>query len=310
MLTCDVIIPIAPHHTAIAERAIASAHAQTVACSVQAMVDQDERGPAWVRNQLTSRSAADFVVYLDADDWLDPRFVEQCLMVWQPGSYVYTDWHAGDAVVTAPPKPWCEGDWHVLTTLVPTPIAQAHPFDETLPGAEDTDFFWQLTRHGVRPVHLPQALFHYGANGKRSSAFVNSDQYAIVMHTIRQRYRHLTGYCADTEPANRPFDGAVECVALWSGNRQQRGSISGHLYARAGNGRRMWVDRRDVDAHPEYWHIIQGGRRVSQPAQPLHGVNAIAEALNYSRISEPQDIPVIVPDATIEPDIREILKRI
>lgn len=309
MTTVDVIIPIAPHHTGIAERAIASVDAQTIACNAVPVVDTERRGPAAIRNDATAGSDADFIVYLDADDWMDAQFVELCLMAWRPGTYVYTNWHVGDAIVTAPRKPWCGGDWHVITTLLPAAVAKAHPFDESLPGGEDTDFYWRVTRYGTTPLHVDKPLFYYGGDGQRSQAFVHSPAYKQVMDTVRQRYKHLSAYCGDNRTLGNPFDGAVEAIALWQGNRQTRGKTTGRLYPRAGNGRRVWVHADDVDAAPDLWHRVQGGRRVTQPGMVRHGVHAIAAALFANPAHYVPSWLPDVPQVDITPDIDAVLSR-
>jgi glycosyltransferase involved in cell wall biosynthesis len=66
--------------------------AQTVDCAIETLVDYGGRGAGWARNRLLERVSTPFVVFLDADDYIEPNFVERCLAVWQPGRYVYTDW--------------------------------------------------------------------------------------------------------------------------------------------------------------------------------------------------------------------------
>lgn len=46
----------------------------------------------------------------------------------------------------------------------------------------------------------------------------------------------------------------VEAVALWKGNRSERGHITGYLYPRCGNNNRLLVHPADIEAAP---HLFQ-----------------------------------------------------
>ena len=146
-LAATIIIPVAPYHEALVERAVTSAQLQTVPCTIIQAYDRNGRGPSYTRNRALEQVETDFVVFLDADDWLDPAFVERCLSVWQAGSYVFTDWVEDGEIHSAPARPWCDDQqWHVITTLLPTQaVRDVGGFDD-LPGAEDTELYWALTR--------------------------------------------------------------------------------------------------------------------------------------------------------------------
>lgn len=67
----------------------------------------------------------------------------------------------------------------------------------------------------------------------------------------------------DNTPNGEQFEGAVLAQALWGGNQSQRGRITGRQYPRTGNGKRLWVDPRDIDAAP---HLF--ARIVELPGKP------------------------------------------
>lgn len=256
------IIPIGPHHEAIADRAVTSAQVQTVPSTVIYVRDTDGRGPSWARNRGLEQAKDGFIVFLDADDWVEPTFVDRCLAVWRPNKYVYTDWYVGSEVRRAPDDAWCgDGQWHVITTLLTKgDVNRVGGFTE-LPGAEDTEFYWRLTRRErVCGVHLREPLFHYGDQGQRARQFVNSDQYAPTMQQIIRSYGNM-GCCRD-EIIQAGFDiadgeaGDVLAVAIWGGNKQVRGLHTGRLYPRAGNGKQVMVHPLDVQAAPHQWRLV------------------------------------------------------
>lgn len=286
------IIPIGPYHEALADRAIDSAKAQTVASSVIWVHDTEGKGPSWARNRGLERVKTPFVVFLDADDWVEPNFVKDCLNVWQRGRYVYTDWYVGAHVQTAPRSPWCDnGEWHVITTLLPKYVVDGVGGFTEMPGAEDTEFYWAVTRKlKCCGIHLPEPLFHYGAEGTRAKQFVHSDQYAQVMGQIVRSYGRM-GCCADqiiqapqVAPDGQPGDILVR--AIWGGNQVKQGQITGRMYPRAGNGRLMYVDPADAAKRPDWWQPVDEPRPqvASANGQPpprmiLNGLDEIGNAL-------------------------------
>ena len=323
-----VITVVAPYHRDLAQRAIDSVEAQTTRCDHLIYYDEDRRGPAYGRNALLQQVKTPFVVFLDADDWINPVYAERTLAHQERGQYVYTDWWISDTRNAAPDLPWCGGSWHVLTALIPADWARGiGGFDETLPAAEDTDFYMRLSAAGLCGLRLPEPLFHYGGEGLRAREFVNSDEYEPTMLMIRDRYKGLMGCCGDktpnvTPPPNEEFKGAVLAMAIWGGNRQERGLATGMMYPRAGNGRQIWVDRRDVEIAPHHWRIVEvpepvkteiihnENNHAQSAIERVNGVQEIGAAIArrwYPHQQQEQPATPATP-ATVKPDIRGIIK--
>lgn len=291
------------------------------------MIDEGWNGAGWTRNRGIEKSAqSDFIVFLDVDDTIEPNFVERCLDVWQEGAYVYTDWMRGNDVIQAPENPWrADGSWHVITALIPTPaVIETDGFDETVSGGEDSIFYWSLTRNGCCGIHLEEALFHYGHEGQRAKEFVNNQQaYQYWKQTLLARFKNQMGCCGDETPnppdvpGNEPFEGSILVRAIWDGNRIERGIVTGRLYERAGNGKQIYVDARDVAAAPHLWRpiieTVSEPKRLNvatngvKPVPSLNGVHEIARALFPN--APPPDIEAL---AAIEPvgrgDVGQILR--
>lgn len=252
-----VVIPVGPTHQALADRAAASVAAQTVHTECIRVDDTDGRGPGWARNQGLSQVTTPFVSFLDADDVLAPDFVARTLQHHRDGHYVYTDWWEGDTYRRAPDCAWVNRQWHLVTTLLPTEaVREAGGFDEDLPGAEDTDLYLKLRGAGVCGRVLHVGLVAYTNAGTRGEGFVNSDAYDEVHERFLERYGNHAGRCCEgeTKQALTGHPDGVEAVALWRGNRRQRGHVTGYLYPRAGNGSHLRVHPDDIDAAP---HIFQ-----------------------------------------------------
>lgn len=180
-------------------RAAVSAYAQTVPCTVKWLIDTETRRAAWVRNRLVESVDTPFIVFLDADDVLHPRFIERTLDVWKPGSYVYTDMlmPSPDGTIRQVPAISCygfdenpgEAKFHHTTTLFPTIIyRKLGGMDEELYGGEDTEFYLKANANRVRSIALRQALMMYTPDGHYSVDAQSRPTWAATLETIYKRY--------------------------------------------------------------------------------------------------------------------------
>lgn len=289
MVDVSIIIPIATYHKQLAERAIASAKAQTAPCITHVIEDNDSRGAGWARNEGLRQAQTHFVVFLDADDWLEPNFIARCLQTIRPNHYVYTDWYQEDRIVNAPERAWrLDGKWHVITTLLETGAVRAvGGFDESLPVAEDAHLYWALTRNNICGIHLSEPLFHYGAEGQRGKAYMQLDNFGNpllqngepvmlpqmrqIMQRLAERYNGMS-CCGDNMtaplPDGKPEPDDILVYAIWGGNRNERGTVTGRKYPRSGNGKQMWVARIDAEARPDLWRPIEQQVGYASPYIP------------------------------------------
>lgn len=318
MVDVTVVIPVGPGHKRVADRAAASVHAQSAPCNVVVVHDHEQRGPAWARNAGLAQVTTSYVVFLDADDVLAPTFVARCLAAPSPGRYVYTDWWQGEEYVSAPDTPWVNGTWHLVTSLLPTEaVKAAGGFDETLPGGEDTDFYMKLTRqHRVCGVRVPEALVAYTGDGQRAHAFVHGPDYDRVRGLYQTRYGHLPFPCATAAMPLVGHPDGVPTIALWHGNRRERGVATGHLYPRAGNGSRLLVHPDDARATPHLFQPV-APRRVPTmpppwvPREGPSGFDAIAKgvgnALGFATERKPYPPPKTIAEGPPAPYVGRVL---
>lgn len=336
------IIPIGPAHTHLADRAIASARAQTVACEVLSMVDVDKRGPGVLRNAMLAKVTTEFVSFLDADDWIEPTFAEDTIAEYRRvggNKYIFTDWfdNRGDVVQTPcipgldgyplsvpDRKPYCgnagELPWHVLTTLIPAQwVREVGGFDETLPGAEDTAFYMKLCATMHCGHRLPKALFHYSPGGGRAIAFRQHPENRKIKESFIIQYGGRMGCCGSDNRVIPPVGvrqpGDVLAMALWVGNRSEYGRVTSRHYPRISTPRTAWVDPQDVAKSPMLWRVVE---TIAEPAvdarQGITTIQQLAEAgmatlqkprtIDYSApINEPPPPPVVA-----KPDVERVLR--
>lgn len=315
MTPITVIIPIGPGHADIARRAIASVETQTERCDLLPVYDLDGHGAGWTRNQGLAKVQTPFVVFLDADDWLEPTFAERTLAVRTARHYVYTDWYNDDVLQLAPDKPWCGGNWHVVTALLPTNWAQeVGGFDETLPAAEDTDFYLKLVTRRLCGQRLNEPLFHYSGHGLRSQALERSGRKDALMAEIGRRYTGKMGCCGNNPeienlPQGEKLDTDVLAVALWGGNQILRGRATGRMYPRTGNGKLAWVDPRDVAAMPDKWKVAPPEPTVDMPQDRVLTTTADLGAIMNGAAQRPNVYTYPPPEAGAElrPDVQRVL---
>lgn len=312
MPDATIIVTIGPYHKHLADRAMQNALQQTWPCTVITAYDERGLGPARARNMALKMVGTNFVVFLDADDLLEREFVAKCLRAWKPGHYVYTDWRIDDRVVVAPDCPWHQDAWHVITTLLPTNAAKKAGFDESLPGAEDRDFYLNLTRSGTCGIHLREPLFIYGPDGLRGQTFNNSTQRNTVLLKINERYGEMPNECcggaAGIVPVivNDQQPGDIEVIAMWGGNRELLGPHTRRKYPRVGNRVTFWANVEDVQVWRRKGLVLPVNRKDAPPLPPpKHGVKTLAQALYQTRFDLPK---LVVPDVEVKPNVERVLE--
>lgn len=333
------VVPAAPYHETLLERALASIEAQTVSSDVIVIRDTERRGAGWARNQGLRQVRTPYLIFLDADDEVLPTYVEHARTAWKSQRFVYTDWLDGDRPFRAPDCPWMANTRNTITSLLATDdVQRVGGFDESLQGMEDTHFFLKLLSSGVCGLHLKETLFRYSPDGQRSKAFYQTADYHALMRRLNHEFKGLRmtqagqncGGCGGSPylplpdtgdtPVGEQQSGDVLAQALWVGNRQQRGRISGRLYPRTSTPAKLWVDRRDIQASPQ-WFAEIGNAPPTVEDFPGGDEDDFARFASQVRTAmnrpfpSPRPIPeppLVIPTATdpveVQPDIGRVLR--
>jgi hypothetical protein len=330
MTDLTFITPISPAHQALAERAVASVAAQTVACEHLTMLDADQRGPGYLRNVMLRQVNTEFVSYLDADDWVEPTFAEETIAEYRRiggDRYIFTDWFDNMGHIIATPclngpdgyplsvpdrKPYCGGTWHTVTTLLPTSwVRLVNGFDETLPASEDTDFYLKLCTTLRCGHHLARPLFHYAPGGGRAIAFRQGPERERIAHELTLRYGGRMGCCGNDETVAQPIgekqDGDVLAMALWHGNRGEYGRATGRHYPRISMPRTAWVDPRDCAMSPNLWKVLP----TVDTHQPMTTLQQMAQAGMATVVRNPYAPPINEPPpppVQAKPDVSRVIR--
>lgn len=266
-----VVIPYADYHRAFVSRALASVEAQAYRCQTLVIEDNRKRGTGWARNQGLQQSRALFTIFLDADDTLEPDFLDKTLAVWRRGTYVYVDDWQGESLHQTPDSGvYRDGSWHVVTTLLPTAFALAvGGFDETLPALEDKDFYLKVQAAGVKPLRCKAPLVRYTPHGKRSKNYPKDDPAGELNLRIQEKY--AMACCGEQDVTiqapteHQEGDTLVQAVGA-AQYQSLQGPMTGRWYKRpkSTHGYRIYVDPRDQAARPEWWQPVT---RILDPTE-------------------------------------------
>lgn len=266
----SIYIPYAPYHAALVHRAIESAQRQTIPCKIVSGLSPNS--PSHFRNDAMFADTP-FLVFLDADDILEPTFAADCLRAYQTGRYVYTSWYCGDVLRKPNLCVDADSDYHshLITTLYPTAVFKAlGGFNTTLPGHEDVDFYLRSHQAGVCGVHLDAPLLHYTEHGQRSLNFAQRADKKAIMDDVFLRnggYQTIMACCGGSgiPVQGNPGEaqpGDVLAQTLWAGMKTVVGLATGRIYV-GGNGTKLNVSPDDVEQSPDKFLVVQDLRSLA-----------------------------------------------
>lgn len=173
-----------------------------------ASVDRQTVGPAWynhthsetlqnARNTAAGTGEADWLCFVDADDELDPRYLEAMAGAveglegdWlvQPATLgVYPDGREDPHPVVIPRKNLLDGNFMVVSTLIrKSQFERLGGFDDW-PYCEDWDLWIRAWRDGAQFVAVPAAVLRVHVNPNSRNSGDRSTQ-VRVYHQIRDRH--------------------------------------------------------------------------------------------------------------------------
>ncbi|MBA3867779.1 MAG: glycosyltransferase [Anaerolineae bacterium] len=229
----SIIIPVGKGHEGTVTDALHSVEGQTFRMWEAIVVNDSgsdlhlENGFPWAREIKTKgcigagaarnlgakQSHAPFIVFLDADDMLKPRFLEATLKAYrQHGRYAYTDWLTEEKqtnfVVHPTPEYSFQAVWerpsiHPVTTLLPRAWFDAvGGFDEEMTAFEDVDFFMKMLVHGFCGVRVPEPLliYHLQSGFRRTAGEAIKDQFKVLLTKRYGGYMEGRTMCNCVEP--------------------------------------------------------------------------------------------------------------
>lgn len=169
-------------------------------------VHRDNGGPGAARNTGAGACDTPFIIFLDADDRLDPRYIERTLPVLRSAGtdvgYVYTQCrYFGEEEGTTAFPAWearrlLRWPFVHASALLRAELVRRFPYDERFrPGVEDWDFYLTLAEAGFGGVLVDEPLLWYRKHGgtSRGDRLDSDPASQRVFRQILRRHWRLGG---------------------------------------------------------------------------------------------------------------------
>lgn len=157
------------------------------------------KGPGAARNMGLRNAHAPLVLFLDADDVLEPHALARMCQAYADGGgrYIYGDWQFVGETTAQASSEYDAAGWltfprpatqHAVTVLMATADARMLRFDESLPVWEDWDFFIRAAIAGVHGQRLPVVTLYVrrSADGRTASAAQHQGE---VIGLLKSKYK-------------------------------------------------------------------------------------------------------------------------
>jgi len=162
------------------------------------VVPQANQGVSAARNHGAAHAKGKYLVFLDADDLLEPNYVTRCLQALKgrgaPVVYVYTGMHyfgSEDKIYCSrpfDPKTLLAGNYvHASALMLRSAFQTVGGFDPTWRlGHEDYELWIRMLHHGFHGVLVPEPLLNYRRHGVSRNVLSRAQQ-----RELRWRMRFL-----------------------------------------------------------------------------------------------------------------------
>jgi glycosyltransferase involved in cell wall biosynthesis len=318
----SVIIPVGPNHEEHVGAAIESVYNQTYWQWEVIVVDDTgskklkkedypfanlitlsgKMGAGAARNAGLAVAKGRFVVFLDADDFLHPEYLERTIRTYsREGKYVYTDWTSSNGE-THRTREYNQRELvhdlsiHSIVALIPTVWARdVGGFDENLISWEDSDFFIKMAIKGYCGIRLPECLFtyRYHLGNRRETGVARESELKDIFY---QRYHeYIDGVktmCCGKKAPVQPLKQQADILTATNGaqlndmirieymgpgaDASVRSPLTGQFYGRRKRGDVFYVWKADADALPslfkpvtEVEFVEEQNEQTVNPPQPL-----------------------------------------
>jgi glycosyltransferase involved in cell wall biosynthesis len=161
------------------------------------------RGLSAARNHGARLATGELIVFLDADNRLDPSFVSDTVAALQAdprAAFAYTQLrHFGDRAVETQKPPWDperlrDANYIDACALIHIGLVRRFPFDESNRiGWEDWDFWLTLAEHGYRGTLVDKPLVEYRRHGEAMTGQIAGIVRLDLRASVLRRHRTYVG---------------------------------------------------------------------------------------------------------------------
>jgi len=126
------------------------------------------------RNSAIARSSGEYCLTLDADDELEPEFLEKTVKLMKDYDIVATDAYLNGSVWRAGGGNFEDNNQILNCSLFKREIWEKHKFDNTLGGYEDWEFWIKAVRNGYRVgiIREPLVIISDRPNSRNKGAIL------------------------------------------------------------------------------------------------------------------------------------------
>jgi glycosyltransferase involved in cell wall biosynthesis len=167
------------------------------------VIHQENRGLPAARNRGAAGAESEFLVFLDADDWIEPDFVEKLSAALDRAGDDVSHAYCQERLVEKGTGVWKVPDWdpvlmlltnlHPVTTLVRRERFEAvGGFDESMrEGYEDWDLWLRFVERGWRGVRVTEPLFVWRRHSDSTMVMNVIRNHEALYAAIRARHPEL-----------------------------------------------------------------------------------------------------------------------
>lgn len=169
------------------------------------VIHQKNQGLPAARNRGAAQADTPFLVFLDADDWIEPRFVSKLAAAinQDPNPDQVSHAYCQERLVELGENVWHVPEWdptlmmitniHPVTTLVRRErFEQVGGFDETMTnGYEDWDLWLKFVEQGWRGVRVPEILFTWRRHSHSTMVMQVIHEHESLFKAIMDRHKDL-----------------------------------------------------------------------------------------------------------------------
>lgn len=167
------------------------------------VIHQENRGLPAARNRGAAEAWGEYLVFLDADDWIEPGFVSRLHAAMEGAGEDVSHAYCQERLVEMGTGVWKVPDWdpvlmlltnlHPVTTLVKRERFEAvGGFDESMRGGyEDWELWIKFVERGWRGVRVREPLFVWRRHSHTTMVMNVIADHAALFEGIRRRHADL-----------------------------------------------------------------------------------------------------------------------
>jgi|694.fasta_scaffold05370_15 glycosyltransferase involved in cell wall biosynthesis len=157
---------------------------------------QENKGVSAARNHGAKMASGEYLLFLDADDLIDSRYVEKCLNEFSKNKNVKIV-YANAMKFGHESQPWILPDYkgfenflienciYISALIKKSDFDQAQGFDENLIFYEDWDLWISILKNGGEVIKIAEPLFFYRIHAKPESASGKAIENPKIHHQNR-----------------------------------------------------------------------------------------------------------------------------